>query len=172
MYNIIMKKTAFIVSILSFSLVVALGTNMAHASAQYTYYPQATNYYDAHRNCTPRGSDLGLGGGVFVSGTTVCPTMTTPSNYAPRTSNYAQTYYNSNYNSRYNNDDSSYNEDESEEEGKYQEDDSDYSDEYNQDEGHYKENDSDKGNYDDDSNDNHNKNKKSGSGSNSGNNSW
>jgi|GEM_PF-2869971 len=71
--HIFMKKTAFFSSALAL-MIVLVGTSTAEASTRYTYYPVATNYYDTYRNCTPRNSDLGLGGGVFVSGTTVCPT--------------------------------------------------------------------------------------------------
>ncbi|MBY0328926.1 hypothetical protein K2Q02_02430 [Patescibacteria group bacterium] len=128
-----MKKTAFFSTVFAL-MVIVLGATTVEASTRYTYYPEATNYYDTYRNCTPRTSDLGLGGGVFVAGTTVCSTPAPL--YVPQRSYTAESYYNQ---------DKSYDSDSRyTESGKYEED-QNYDDEDNS-------SDNNSGNYEDNNN--------------------
>jgi len=145
-----MKKSVFIKALFAFVLVVLVGTHTAEANSRYAYYPVATNYYDTYRSCTPRNSDLGLGGGVFVSGTIVCPTV-------QNTSSRTQTYYNSDDRSDY----SDYDQDDSEyyENDSYDNDDSEYDD------SDYDESDDNDDDYNDSGSNNN-------GGNNGGNNSW
>jgi len=132
-----MNKNSFLYSFIAFSLVVVFGAPTAQASTQYAYYPAATNYYDSYRNCTPGGSDLGLGGGVFVSGTTICPQTVYPSyGYTPtytNTPSYSYEYDDSSdsdeqYNDEEYEDDSSYEENEDDSDSSEDEDQSDNDD--------------------------------------------
>ncbi len=127
-----MKKTLLYMTISAFAVVTLMGGTTAHAQSTGAYYMIVTQERTA-RNCTFRNSDLGLGGGVFVAGTTFCeeqnPLMmmfgSFPTAHTQYTPNYDQGSYN---NYSYTTDDSYEHEDteyHEEDEAVYEEDDRD-----------------------------------------------
>lgn len=66
-----MKKTLYFIAISALMLVTFFGGSTAHAANAGQYY-MVVMQEQAPKNCTSRHSDLGLGGGVFVAGTSFC----------------------------------------------------------------------------------------------------
>lgn len=93
-----MKKRLVYIA-LSALTVVTLFNTTAYASSSNMNYGLGIQPYGKQGNCTSRQSDLGLGGGVFVAGTTFCQqsygqsTQNNQSLYGSMgTANYRSTY--------------------------------------------------------------------------------
>ena len=66
-----MKKGLYVIAVSALILVTFFGGSTAHAANAGQYY-MVMMQEEAPKNCTYRQSDLGLGGGVFVAGTSFC----------------------------------------------------------------------------------------------------
>ncbi|MFZ4500145.1 MAG: hypothetical protein ACOYMZ_01445 [Minisyncoccia bacterium] len=66
-----MKKGLYGIAVSALILVTFFGGSTAHAANAGQYY-MVMMQEEAPKNCTVRQSDLGLGGGVFVAGTSFC----------------------------------------------------------------------------------------------------